>query len=144
MREHTFRGKRRKASLWLREDPWVKGSLIDAGDHEQIAIFPPIGKASFLGLKELFRAFAIAVDPDTVGEGTGITDDHGNEIFEGDLVTMQRTKKEGLPGVVKYSRTAARFEIQRVGFNPIPLDGEYDGYIICGNIHDSQRGGQSK
>lgn len=144
MREHTFRGKRRTASPWPGEDPWVKGSLIDPGDHEQVAIFPLFETASSLGLKDLVRAFAVAVDPDTVGEGTGITDNKGNEIFEGDLVTMYKTRKEGLPGVVKYSRIAARFEIQRDGFNPIPLDGEYDGYIICGNIHDSQMGGQNK
>ena len=144
MREHTFRGKRLAVSPWPGEEPWVKGSLIDAGDHDQVAIFPPLKTASSLCVKDLVRVFAVAVDPDTVGEGTGIADRKGEEIFEGDLVTMQDTKKQGLPGVVKYSKLTARFEIQRIGFNPIPLDGEYDGYIICGIIHDSQRGGQSK
>ena len=136
MREHIFRGKRQTSSPWPGEDPWVKGSLIDPGDHEQVAIFPLFDTASSLGLKDLVRVFAVAVDPDTVGEGTGVFNTRGDEIFEGDLVTMRNTRKQGLPGVVRYSKLSAGFEIQRNGFVPIPLDGERNDYIICGNIHD--------
>lgn len=143
MREHTFRGKRQTASPWPGEDPWVKGSLIDAGDHDQVAIFPRFDTASSLGLIDLVRAFAVAVDPDTVGEGTGVCNTRGVEIFEGDLVTMRNTRKQGLPGVVRYSKLSAGFEIQRNGFVPIPLDGECHDYIICGNIYDNPGEGRA-
>ena len=140
MREHTFRGRRLIASPWPGEEPWVKGSLIDAGDHSEVAIFPPLKSSSSIAVKDLVRIFAVPVDPDTVGEGTGITDRQGEEIFEGDFVTIQNTKKQGLPGVVRYSKLSAGFEIQRTGFNPIPLHGDYRGYIICGNIYSNSEG----
>lgn len=143
MREHTFRGRRLVASPWPGEEAWIKGSLIDAGDHSEVAIFPPLKSSSSIAVKDLVRIFAVPVDPDTVGEGTGTTDRRGEEIFEGDLVTMSDTKKQGLPGVVRYSKLNAGFEIQRTGFNPIPLNGDYRGYIICGNIYRDSEGRHS-
>ena len=76
------------------------------------------------------------VDPDTVGQWTGLTDKNSKTIFEGDLVTIPGSKRQGLPAPVRWSNTDTRFEICRRGFNPICLDGDEGIYEVIGNIYD--------
>ena len=81
--------------------------------------------------------FGQTVDPSTVGQYTGLTDKNGKRIFEGDLITIPGSKRQGLPAPVKWSNFDARFEVCRRGFNPICLDGDEGIYEVIGNIHDN-------
>ena len=118
-REFLFRGKR------IENGEWVYGSLVLWYDGS-ISIETGV-----------YDAPMYAVDPATIGQYTGLTDKNGKRIFEGDLITIPGSKRQGLPAPVTWSNFDARFEICRRGFNPICLDGDEGIYEVIGNIHDN-------
>lgn len=118
-REILFRGKR------IENGEWVYGSLVLWYDGS-ISIETGV-----------YDAPMYAVDPATIGQYTGLTDKNGKRIFEGDLITIPGSKRQGLPAPVTWSNFDARFEICRRGFNPICLDGDEGIYEVIGNIHDN-------
>lgn len=72
------------------------------------------------------------VDPETVGQFTGLTDRNGVKIFEGDIV------RYGQIGEVEYNSGSAQFTLNFT-------NGTYDGFDkipfccceVIGNIHDN-------
>lgn len=85
----------------------------------------------------------LLVDPETVGQYTGLTDKNGKKIFEGDIVKREytlwhsETKKtrETQIGVVSYSNKDCSFCLDKVCYLGKSWDGET--LEIIGNIHDN-------
>ena len=73
------------------------------------------------------------VDPDTVGQFTGLYDREGNEIFEGDIVRTSVAKDD--IGLVEWHSEHAAFVVHMKGSSQwFHLDKRDK---IIGNIHDT-------
>ena len=82
MREILFRGKR------LDNGEWVTGCLITDDRDGREFIVSGIGyhcEEDVDSANRYIECFGFGVDPETVGQYTGMTDESKNKIFEGDL-----------------------------------------------------------
>ena len=121
MREILFRGKE------IGADRWVHGSL-DIHKSGVVVIMSD----------EIVTSIYARVDPDTVGQYTGLTDKNGKKIFEGDLVRVEVAKIDfvavckfysGSFGLVWHYMGAERYSAF-TGMCHVE-------YEVIGNIHDN-------
>lgn len=120
MRDILFRGKRKDNGLW------IKGHLFSRRTDYFIIPLPIITSKSLL-------------DPETIGQYTGLTDIDGLKIFEGDIVQLSYTgKNRGVEG-----KAAVIFENGKFGVkwgwhkDFVCLDGFANTAIeVIGNIYD--------
>ncbi|MHA1483547.1 MAG: YopX family protein [Candidatus Heimdallarchaeaceae archaeon] len=116
-----FRAKRPKA------DYWVIGGLHYNSDLE-------------LCITDISNdeAMCYIIDPETVGQCTGLKDKNGTLIFEGDIVRNQC----GYVRFIRFSDTQAMFKIscgKKFGVDAyFPSDFHIFGYEIIGNIHENK------
>lgn len=136
IREILFRGKR------LEDGVWVEGYYAKATDmledeevhiifNPELALFP---RSEFGTFDE--------IDPDTLGQYTGMKDKNGMKIFEGDIVVLNKDVKQIFnveDGEVRYGWGG--FYIKDFStLNSLNTLASYDCVLrgeVIGNIHDN-------
>ena len=99
--------------------------------------------------EDLFIPMDISVNPETVGQFTGLYDKNGNEIYENDILQVKIDGKEYNPLLVVYSEVYAGFcmlsenTLNNVIYKPHrPINPNWwdefkDEIEIIGNIYDN-------
>lgn len=114
MREILFRGKRIDNGIW------ISGSLFRSCNKYYIMPLPIIPPR-------------IEVDPETVGQFTGVTDKNGKMIFEGDIVRKSELYGNVL-GEIQYLVTRFRCRCVNNEYPDLTFS-RFDE--VVGNIHDN-------
>ena len=124
MRTIKFRGKS------ILTDEWFYGDLVHSADKKRTAIL--------VNDKESYDE--CEVDPETVGQFTGLMDKNGKEIYEGDIVKWSN----GMLYAVKFLDGMFYASIEECNeciFGGFPLyrliECEDGGCEIIGNIYDN-------
>ena len=118
MREIKFWGRRPNGE-------WIHGALIPA-------------EYSWWGVPSIAdKNFRYEVDPETIGQYTGVYDSEENPVYEGDIIHFLHRKKFET-GVVHYTNGAFRVK------NRVNLRHDHLGTVamfnqihVIGNIHDN-------
>ena len=119
-REILFRGKR------VDTGEWVEGSLIG---NDVI-----VGKIVEFEEDYFCTEFWYKVDPETVGQFTGMTDKKGKKLFEGDVYSMG---EKNILYVVIFDKS--QFIGKQVGNRSLAgLEYWKSDIEIIGNIHDNK------
>lgn len=127
MREILFRGK------CVDNGEWVYGNLIT--DDDDVYILPQKNLSKGIDIGGWIDGVqSYEVNPETVGQYTGLKDLHGTRIFEADIVKVYDVYcNETVVGVVEFCDGS--FRIYDKDFT------SYDRWMYCkveviGNIHD--------
>ena len=121
----------------------MRGKLINNGEWVEGNLFIPDRKDTPTQMCIGTNIIRITYDiiPDTIGQYTGLIDENGKKIFEGDIVRAQDDVfgspfYNGIVGMVTFEETAFFVETMNI-IDTQYLFNECAVYEVIGNIHDN-------
>ena len=123
MREILFRGK-------TYSDKWVYGYLLKGSIDNDFYILENVGGTPFW------------IDPETIGQYTGLTDKNGKKIFEGDIIKSKSGNtylihfNDGSFAFADKDRIVVNYSLDDSEFG-IAYKGICDGHEVIGNVFDN-------
>lgn len=138
MREILFRGKRKD------NGEWVEGLLSQStviAENKSAYVATAIDKI----VKKPFDGGWYEIDSETVGQFTGLLDNNGERIFEGDIVVYDNTPYNAfghrVTGEIVWHKCAWRLKYKEYGATYYYALGSEDFFgvksEVIGNIHDN-------
>lgn len=122
MREILFRGKR------IDNGEWIEGYYFCSRNPHRESIHK---------IRPLDSDWSYEINPETVGQYTGLTDKNGKRIFEGDVIAIPGSRKPGLPGIVAYLTYESKYILFRNQYSYLNLINVHTWGFVIGNTHDS-------
>lgn len=137
MREILFRGKRKDNGEWV-----TSGNIIrfNPEDGETPIFIPGLNERCLCvhdaddNILSFEKANFYKVDPDTVGQFTGLTDKNGTKIFEGDIVLITGYE---YPALIRFRHCGFEYLHRCVATQLSMLVGTDAEFEVIGNIHDN-------
>ena len=122
MREILFRGKR------LDTGGWVEGAFCMKDCDNPFGEM--VDRHSIIKYDEPCSGFWFRVDPETVGQFTGLKDKNGKKIFDGDIVKAKNRLHDGVEHEAKVVAEIDDFYLLWCIKHSIETE-------VIGNIHDN-------
>ena len=143
-REILFRGKRVDNGEWA----YGRGLLQckDELGNEIVAIFEDIVKSEKYIKKEgRYTLYYVPVEPETLGQYTGLKDKNGKKIFEGDILEYIGKREDNMNKVYRrkvvfHEGMFALLSKELQAYSALNYHGMKDGrsaWRVIGNIHDN-------
>lgn len=151
MRQIKFRGKDLNTGEWIEGFPFPLYHNQEGRHKSPHWLFIP--KDANISKLRCIGSIQVEVEPNTIGQFTGLKDKNGREIYEGDIIRKTETTFRMTDlGAVRYCNEEAKFVLHvtdeyreydlsfvkdfqsQDGYATVPCHNEYE---VVGNIYDN-------